>query len=213
MIRTLFIDILQPRTVRFAAVISLLLAVKPLMAATVVWVGGVNNNWDTNTVNWTSNGVAAAYGENDLVLFNDSAQTGTVNLIGTAPHTPDSWTVTNNALNYTFGGTNSVGGSFGLVKSGGASLTLSERGDNFNGGITVNGGEVILDEASNTIAGGLTIANGATVQIGANDTNGSLPSGPVTNNGALVFSQTITNLVPTAISGVGSLTKNGSRDP
>jgi autotransporter-associated beta strand protein len=182
----------------------------PALPRTDQWGGGVNNNWDTNTPNWTNNAVAVAYRENDLVLLNDSAQTGTVNLVGTVPHTPYAWTVSNNVLNYTFAGTNSVGGSVGLVKSGGGSLTLSDSGDSFSGGIELNGGTVVLDEARSAISGGLTIASGATVQIGNNDANGNLPSGAVTNNGALVFSQTITGLVPTAISGSGSLTQQGA---
>ena len=182
----------------------------PALPKTDLWVGGVNNHWDANILNWTSNGVAVAYDENDLVLFNDSAQSSQVNLVGSAPHTPYAWTVTNNILNYKFTGTNSVAGMVGLVKSGTAFLTLAESGDSFSGGITVNGGTVVLDEAASVITGGLTIASGATAQIGNNDTNGSLPSGMVSDNGALVFSQTIMDLVTTSISGTGSLTQNGS---
>lgn len=174
------------------------------------WAGGVNNNWDTNTLNWTINGVAVAYTENDSVLFGDSAQSGTVDLVGATSHTPSGWTVTNNLLNYTFAGTSSIGGAVSLEKSGSASLTLAESGDSFTGGITVNSGAVILDEAASAISGGLIIANGAMAQIGNNDGNGGLPSGPVADNGALVFSQTITNLISTAISGSGMLTQNGS---
>jgi autotransporter-associated beta strand protein len=177
--------------------------------ASLQWGGGVNNLWDTNTLNWTNNGVAVAYHENNLVVFNDSAQTATVNLVGTEPHTPFGWTVTNNVLNYTFTGTNSISGSVGLNKFGSGSLTLSERGDSFSGGITVNGGTVILDQAASAISGGLSIGSGATAQIGKNDTNGALPAGAVSDGGALVFSQTMTDLVATAISGGGSLTQNG----
>ena len=177
---------------------------------TVNWGGGVNANWDTTTLNWTNNGVAVAYAENDLVLFDDSAQAGTVNLVGASPHTPFIWTITNNALNYAFTGTNSVGGPASLIKSGNASLTLSESGDSFSGGVTVNSGTMILDEATSAISGGLSIASGATAQIGNNDAGGGLPSGAIINNGALVFSQTITDLVSAAISGGGSLTQNGS---
>jgi autotransporter-associated beta strand protein len=189
--------------------ISLVITNGPALV-NVNWGGGVNNNWDTSTLNWTNSGIAVAYGENDLVHFNDSAQTGMVNLVGATPHTPFVWTVTNNVLNYVFGGTDSIGGLVSLNKSGSASLMLSESGDSFSGGITVNGGTVILDEAASTISGGLTIASGATVQIGNNDAKGALPSGADSDNGALIFSQTITNLVSTAISGSGSLTQNGS---
>lgn len=173
------------------------------------WAGAVNHNWDTNTLNWTNNGVAAAYSEGDVVLFNDLAQTGTVSLVGTSPHTPFAWTVTNNALNYVFNGTNSVGGTAGLVKSGLASLTLSENGDSFSGGITANAGTTILDQPSSAISGGLTIAANATVQIGNNDTNGTLPAGAISDNGSLVFQQTRTALIASAITGSGSVTQKG----
>ncbi len=181
----------------------------PTLPKTDQWAGGVNGNWDTNTSNWTSNGVAAIYRELDLVVFNDLGQTNTVNLVGNSPHTPYSWMVTNNLLNYKFVGTNSVSGSSGLVKSGSASLTLSESGDSFSGGITVNGGTLILDNAGGAISGGLTIASGALAQIGSCDAKGALPSGSVADNGSLVFNQTITNIVSSSISGAGSLTQQG----
>ena len=193
-----------------ASTIWLVITNGPPLPTTDQWGGGVNANWDTNTLNWTNNGIAVAYRENDLVVFGDSSQASTVNLAGTAPHTPYAWTVTNNVLNYKFAGTNSIGGSVGLVKSGGASLTLSESGDSFSGGIRANGGTVVLDEASSAIAGGLTIASGATVQIGNNDARGGLPSGAISNSGSLVFSHTVTDAVATAISGPGSLTQQGT---
>lgn len=182
----------------------------PALPKMDLWGGEVNDNWDASTLNWTNNGAAVAYAENDFVVFNDSAQTGTVNLAGTAPHTPYGWAVTNNVLNYLFAGTNRIGGLVSLNKTGAASLWLSESGDNFSGGIAINGGTIILDEASSAISGGLTIANGATVQVGNNDANGSLPAGAVSDDGSLVFSQTITDLVSTAIFGSGSLTQDGA---
>lgn len=174
------------------------------------WVGGANNLWDTTTLNWTSNSIAVPYHENEVVAFDDSAQTGTVNLVGTSPHAPYGWTVTNNALNYTFSGSNSIGGSVGLSKFGSATLVLSESGDSFGGGITVNGGTLILDEAASSISGGINIAAGATAQIGNNDAKGGLPAGPVLDDGILVFSQSITNLVSTTISGGGALVQQGA---
>jgi len=182
----------------------------PPLPKLVQWGGGVNGDWDTNTLNWTNNGLAAAYRENDFALFDDSAQTSTVNLAGAAPHTPYTWTVSNNVAPYIFLGSNSVGGSVRLAKSGNASLTLAQSGDSFSGGIAVSGGTVILDEVSNAITGGLTIASGAMAQIGNNDANGSLPAGAVSNNGVLMFSQTIAGLVTTPISGTGSVIQNGS---
>ncbi|HLX70504.1 MAG TPA: autotransporter-associated beta strand repeat-containing protein [Verrucomicrobiae bacterium] len=192
------------------SIIWLVITNGPPLPKTDVWFGAINNNWDTTTLNWQSNALPVAYSENDLVVFNDSAQTTNVNLVGSAPHTPFSWTVTNNVLDYKLTGTNSVSGTTSLAKSGSGSLTLAESGDSFTGGITVNGGTLVLDETNSTISGGLSIGAGATAQIGNNDAFGSLPSGAVINNGTLVFSQTITDVVSTAISGSGSLVQNGS---
>jgi autotransporter-associated beta strand protein len=174
------------------------------------WRGAANDNWDTNSLNWSNAGMPAAYSEGDQVQFNDAAQTGTVNLAGTARHTPLTWTVTNNTVNYIFAGSNSVGGTTALVKSGAASASLSESDDDFSGGITVNGGTLILDEPASAVSGGLTIATGATAQIGNGDARGALPSGGIVDNGNLVFNQTTTSLEPASISGTGSLTQNGA---
>jgi len=193
-----------------SSLIWLVITNGPPLPKTDLWSGGANGNWDTNSLNWTSNGVVVAYRDTDQVVFSDTAQTGAVNLVGAAPRMPYTWTVTNNVVNYRFAGTNGVAGAVGLIKAGSASLTLSESGDSFSGGITVSGGTMILDAPASAIAGGLNIASGATTQIGNHDPNGSLPSGMVADNGALVFSQTITDLVTTAISGTGSLTQNGS---
>jgi fibronectin-binding autotransporter adhesin len=179
----------------------------PVLPKLCQWGGGVNGNWDTTTLNWTNNGVAVAYNENDSVLFNDQAQTATINL--TAPHTPFEWTVTNDILNYIFTGSG-VQGGVSLVKSGTASLTLSESGDNFNGGISALGGTLVLDQSGSTISGGLVIAPGATVQIGNNDANGALPGGPLSNSGTLVYDQTVSTTLSTALSGSGSLTQEGT---
>lgn len=193
-----------------AHLIELVITNGPTLPKTDVWAGGVNNNWDTNTLNWTNGGVAAVYREGDLVVFNDAAPTGLVNLAGKAPHTPYSWSVTNNGLNYVFAGTNSVGGTAGLIKSGAGSLTLAESNDTFSGGITVNGGILILDAAANAISGGLSIASGATVQVGNNDGQGGLPAGVIANNGTLVFNQNTVSMVSAAVGGSGALTQNGS---
>lgn len=180
----------------------------PVTAKADEWGGGVNNQWDTTSLNWTNAGVAVKYAENDSVTFDDFGQTGTVNL--TSPHTPLGVIVTNNTLNYSFTGVGSIGGATGLEKDGSASLSLSETGgDNFSGNIVVNGGTLVLDEPSSAISGALII-NGGTVQIGNGDTNGALPSGSISDNGTLAFERTNNVLVATAISGTGSLSQIGS---
>jgi autotransporter-associated beta strand protein len=181
----------------------------PFIAKADLWSGGVNNNWDTATLNWTNAGSAVTYNEGDFVTFDDSAKTNNVNLSGL--RLPASLTVSNNALNYTFYGSGSIGGSVGLLKDGTGSLTLSETGgDNFTGGIVISNGTVILDNFGSAVSGGLTVNSGATAQIGNNSTNGVLPSGNVVVDGTLVFKRTNDLTVATVISGAGSLIKSAS---
>ena len=97
-----------------------------------------------------------------------------------------------------------------LLKNGSGSVTLAETGgDNFTGGITVNNGTVILDNANANISGGAAI-NGGTLQIGNNTVNGTLPGGTVTANGTLLFNRTSGLTVTNAISGSGTITKNNT---
>jgi autotransporter-associated beta strand protein len=175
------------------------------------WLGGVNNNWDVTTLNWTNAGFTVTnYAEADYVTFDDKANTGSVILLGNQ-HTPSGVTVTNNVLNYTFSGPGRLFGATSLVKSGTASLTLSESGgDGFAGGIIVHGGTLILDDVNSAISGGLAVDSGAVVQIGNNDARGSLPSGNLGDEGTLVFNRTDKVLLAMVIPGSGALTQSGS---
>src|SRR5208282_5644169 len=99
--------------------------------ASVTWGGGVNNLWDTNTLNWTNTANATVkYQDPDVVTFNDSAETN--NVILTNTFAPGGWLQKNNTKNYTFSGIGNITGSCSLVMSGTASVRLSESGgDNF----------------------------------------------------------------------------------
>ena len=126
---------------------------------------------------------------------------------------------------------NDTGGdnfSGGIVVQGG-SLSLSNSSVNIAGNITVtnssvtfansgtisgnlnvqNNATVLLDQSA-TITGNTTISNSAMVQVGNNDTGGSLPSGTVNNNGTLIFNHTDDLNVANAISGKGTLIKTNS---
>jgi autotransporter-associated beta strand protein len=180
----------------------------PSLAA-ALWGGGINNLWDTNTLNWTNNGAAVKYRDLDVLTFDDTAKTNNINV--TATFIPAAWVQNNNTLNYTFSGVGSISGGSSLLKNGAASVTLAQSGgDNFTGGITINQGTVILDDANSAISGGLTIALGATLQIGNNDANGALPAGALHNDGTLVFNRANNVLVSSVIPGSGALVQNGS---
>ncbi len=181
----------------------------PLPPKISQWGGGVNNIWDTTTRNWTNNDIATNYSEGDLVLFSDQAQRNSVSL--SVAHSPSLWTMTNNVLNYTFSGAGSVIGSAALIMNGTAQVTLADTGgDGFGGGIQINyGGTVVLDQTTSAISGGVNIASG-TLQIGNNDANGALPSGGISDNGTIIFDQTVNSPVSAGIAGTGELTLNGS---
>jgi autotransporter-associated beta strand protein len=175
----------------------------------LTWDGKTNGNWDVaTTANWRpTSGPDTTYGQGNIVTFDDTL-TGTTNVNLTMALTPSALTVNNTLSNYVFSGSGSVTGSVTLVKSGSGTLTLAETGgDNFSGGIIVNNGTVILDNASSAISGGTTI-NAGTVQVGNNDANGALPSGSVADTGALIFNRADNIIVTNVISGAGTLTQN-----
>ncbi len=157
-------------------------------SGTLAWNGNINGNWDTTTANWLAGG-SSVYANGEFVQFLDGANTGTVNL--TTALLPASITVSNSVLNYTFNGTGSLGGTSSLVKAGSGTLVLDNGGaNNFSGGVTVNGG---------------------TLQVGNNDTAGSLPVRlHRQHNGNLAFARSDTFTEGNNISGTGSVTQAGA---
>lgn len=179
------------------------------LAKNDVWRGNVNGNWDTSTANWVSSGNPSSFQQGDLVTF-DETLTGTANINLTTTLLPASVLVDNSAHNYVFSGAGKISGSGSLTKQNSGTLTLSETGgDDFSGGIAVNGGTLILDNANSVIGGGLNITSG-TVQVGNNDANGALPSGNITDDGLLIFNTTANLTVGTPIIGAGSVVQQGS---
>jgi fibronectin-binding autotransporter adhesin len=159
----------------------------------LVWDGASSGDWDINlTANWRSNGVATTYQQGYLVVQFDDTLTGTANVNLTTTLTPGSIKVNNSLSNYTFSGTGRISGAASLDKAGTGTLTLAENGGNdFIGGVTVNGG---------------------TLQVGTGGTSGKLGAGSVTlaTNTTLTFSRSDNLTVSNLISGAGTLTKNGA---
>ena len=146
----------------------------------------------------------------DFAQFDDTASNSAVTLAATV--SPSEINVTNNVLNYVFGGSGNISGAASVTKSGTGTLTLAGTGgDNFSGGLTVNNnsGKVILDNANSAPSGNTVIGSAATVQVGNNDANGALPSGNVTDNGTLLFERANDVAVPNTIAGSGSLMQSG----
>jgi autotransporter-associated beta strand protein len=161
--------------------------------ASAIWTGNINGNWDTATTNWTVSGTPVAYAQSANVLFDDSANTSAVNLTTTL--TPGTLAVSNSALNYTFSGSGSLGGSMTLVKDGTNALTLGTA-NTYSGATTVKAGTLILGNATALGAGSAnaTIQNGATLNLNGNTVgSGSLQpvvasGGGAGGNGAIINS-------------------------
>ena len=149
----------------------------------LTWRGdGAANVWDTDaTPNWTEGGTNQFFFTGDSVTFdNTGSATPAVNISGIVD--PAQMTV-NASQNYTL-----AGGGIGT-----GSLTKSGSGN------------LILDDTNNTYSGATTI-NGGMLQVGNGDTLGTLGSGPVTNNAALLFDRTDSVTASNTITGSGTLT-------
>lgn len=176
----------------------------------LIWDGTPSGNWDLATANWKpSSGPDTAFAQGDFVTFDDTL-TGTPNVNLATALSPATLTANNSTTPYVFSGAGSLTGGMTLVKSGSGSLTLAESGgDNFSGGMIVNDGLVVLDNA-NASASGNTTVNAGTVQIGNNDTKGILPAGGVANSGTLAFNRSDNLTVTNVISGAGTLSQNNT---
>jgi fibronectin-binding autotransporter adhesin len=108
--------------------------------------------------------------------------------IGSGAITNNSVLAINSSTNITFGAGNGIRGTGALIQMG--------------------TGTTILDATNTTYSGG-TLICGGTLQVGTAttfDTNGSLGSGDVTNNGTLLFNrQDVTQVIANNISGDGTL--------
>jgi len=174
----------------------------------LTWTALNGSDWDiATTTNWLAFGLTpTAFLNADSVFFYDTAATNVVNL--TTALLPAVLTVSNQVLNYSFTGSGNLSGFTGLLKQGAGTLTLANSGINdFRGGVTVNGGMLVL-ATDNSISGGVSL-NSGTLQVGAGGQAGNLPSGNVVNQGGLIFNRSADLTVANAISGSGGLTNNG----
>jgi autotransporter-associated beta strand protein len=133
-------------------------AVLPLAAhaqVTVTWDGGGDMTWtQPDSTSWSG----ATYQSGDTALF-AGAGPGTVTISGTV--TPGQVNVTDGS--YTLSGV--IGGSGGIAKSGGGTLTLAGSVANTYAGITaVSGGTLSLNKSSGIVAvpGDLTVSGSGT---------------------------------------------------
>jgi autotransporter-associated beta strand protein len=167
------------------------------------WTGAIDGKWDidngtgTGTQNWReiNSGNVTRYiqnaGGSDSVRFDDTA-TGTTTVQLTADLTPNDVVVDNTTKDYIFTGAGRFTGTRGLTKSGTGALRIRNTGNNdYSGGTIINAGTVELGD-------------GVTVGVG------TLGTGPITNNGVLVFNRPDAFTIASMISGAGGLSSTGS---
>jgi autotransporter-associated beta strand protein len=143
------------------------------------------------------------------VTFNDTLH-GTPNVNLTIALSPATVTVSNAAANYVLSGPGFLTGPMTLLKANSGTVTLAETGgDNFSGGIIVDAGMLVLDNANANLTGNTTV-NAGTLRLGNNDTNGALPAGSLIADGAVVFNRADNVTLTNNISGSGTLTQNNT---
>jgi len=113
--------------------------------------------------------------------------------------------VTNPGVGYSSTPTVTLRGGGGT----GATVGTVTTAANTSGGLTKQGAGTLTLTAANTYTGTTTISAG-TLQIGAAGTSGTLGTGDVINNSALVFNRTNTYTYNGQISGAGTLTQSGT---
>jgi autotransporter-associated beta strand protein len=166
----------------FSSVTSVVATLTFYAPKTDTWAG-TDSAWNFSSFDWTVNGGASTtnYADTDNVCFDPlGAGQPTVFLGGTI--TPGSIIVSN--ASYTF-----TSGSF----AGPGSLHL------------MNNATFILDTAD-TRTGPTLIDNGSTFQLDNYDTAGTIGSGPLTNNGALLFNAMGDEAYGYPVYGTGSIT-------
>ena len=115
-------------------------------AAEVVWNGTPDNTiWDLAVTENFLNGTEAVYAaQDDDVIFNDNAATGTVTVKGAVR--PNSVVFNNETLAYTLSGDSILGGGT-ITKNGKARVTINTQ--NRTGDTTINGGTLSVNALAN----------------------------------------------------------------
>jgi autotransporter-associated beta strand protein len=153
----------------------------------LVWQGdGAANLWNSGlSSDWYNGTALTVFSPGDSVTFDDTSTNTTVNLSGAVA--PGLITI-NGAGNYTFAGGGKIAGITGLIKNSSGVLTV----------LTTNAYT------------GATEINAGTVQVGNGTNAGSLGSGNLINDGALIYNHADTETNSGIISGTGPLTKLGA---
>ncbi|HEX3718178.1 MAG TPA: autotransporter-associated beta strand repeat-containing protein [Verrucomicrobiae bacterium] len=166
--------------------VSLVLSTGPSTVLSLLWTGASGNSWDSATFNWFYKTYATNFFSGAAAVFNDTSTQTNVDLAESL--SPGSVTVSNSQDLYTFDGPGNIAGSALLAKEGPGTLILDNAGVDTFEAVTITG----------------------TLQLGDDDTNGSLDAVTIADNGALVVDSTAAISLGSDISGTGSLSNIGS---
>ena len=160
------------------------------------WSGATDGQWNTTVANWSPVN-PTVYLNTDKVIFGDTypITAGNANVVNatidlTTTVTPAAVTFNNTAINYTLGGTGSIGGATGLTKSGTGALTITNA-NTFTGNTVISGGYVEMQHADalGTTAGSISVGNGAALRLSGGTAVGakatSLNGDGISSTGAL----------------------------
>jgi fibronectin-binding autotransporter adhesin len=183
------------------------------------WKGNVSAAWDTTTLNWTSNGIAAQYVEptppGEPVTFDDTAVSFTVD-ISTATVNP-LFINMSNSLGYTITGSQGIGGTGALFKSGSGALVLTNAVNTYSGVTIVDGGSIVASVANVLSPNSDMTLNNSELNIGSNAqvignytfNNSQLLGNGTLSGASLTLNNTNNNTLPPLTGGL-ALTINGA---
>ena len=136
---------------------------------TVTWKGNLSTAWDIDTTaNWNLGGSPTNYLIGDTALFDDSATTGSVVLVGT--QAPNVLAINNTTLAYTLSG-GTLGGSGLLTKQGSGTATITSA-TTYSGTTEIEAGTLTFGDGATSGQIGTGVVNilaGATLRINRSD--------------------------------------------
>jgi len=126
-------------------------------AASIVWTGDKDSNWDmATTSNWNNNGFEDIFVANDSVYLKTEATNRTITLTDVLPV---SYLEVNSGLDYNIDGDGSLTGPMSLYKTNNNTLTIGTR-NSYTGKTIIDGGKLVMKYApSSTDNGGIGTNN------------------------------------------------------